>query len=60
MLVTIYYCQTPCEKHFAVEDAEPNPNTCPVCPICESADNVLEKSIGTLAELHELHQDGES
>ncbi len=59
MLVTIYLCETPCKKHFAIEDAEPTSNWCPVCPICQSADNVLEKSIGTLAELHKLHQDDE-
>lgn len=57
MLVTIYLCQTPCKKHFAIEDADPHPNWCPECPICHSADNVYEKAIGTLAVLKLLNQD---
>lgn len=59
MIVTIYLCEAPCKKHFAVEDADPHPNTCPVCPICESADNVYQKAMGTLAELQLLNQDDE-
>ncbi|GED34004.1 hypothetical protein P9G84_22495 [Brevibacillus centrosporus] len=57
MFMTLYLCQV-CKKHFAIEGADYHTtNYCPGCPFCESSDDVLEKSIGTLAVLHELHQD---
>lgn len=57
MNVTVYLCQV-CDKHFAIEGSDYHTtNWCPDCPICKSGDNVLEKSIGTLAELHVLHQE---
>lgn len=57
MIVTIYVCEAPCKKHFAIEGADLIPNWCPTCPICQSQDNIFEKAIGTLAELKLLNQD---
>lgn len=55
MFMTVYLCQV-CHKHFAIEGADYHTiSWCPACPFCQSSDDVLEKSIGTLAELHELH-----
>lgn len=57
MFVTLYLCESPCNKHFAVEGVYSDTSYCPTCPICESGDNVFEKSVATLAVMHELHQD---
>lgn len=57
MFVTLYFCETPCKKHFAIEGFYGDVDYCPVCPHCKSGDNVLEKSVATLAVMHELHQE---